>query len=763
MPVEKTMACAGSGKTEKLVRDATKAFLEGRCVLIVSMTNMVRAEIAERTETALGRHGALKDTVVRSWGSHNEFRATNSTGLIHAASIDGFVHGMLMANQATIVESYLLLADGYSVEIDDYGGKRGRLLHMLQTDTASVVQRGLLNVLQLDDSVEISNIHFFVDEFQDLSDTMVAIYSKLACALHGSGQISIVGDKMQNVFGHCEDAFASFDEVMREAAIEPTVNTLDTCYRCPRTHIAFVNRLFGLSIKPFKADGHKPLMLCHRPGDAASAASMIAESIYWHIHTYDIPLEDVCVLGATTNYNRLFRELEPRLNQKLASYAPPGMPAVKWFITGQDTGSIDWAQSRGRLSLLSVHAMKGSSRRLVVMTGVTEGVLPANGRQHDSVQRSVLYVGLTRSTEHLLVCFDGGSQLPCLLDSHRTSSCLSRYIVQPFASVDELLQFVSWSVLSHMAPKEIEWPRGQDWAELRQVNRPPTTFGEWAKRIPSVRMLLSSYQQSSKSFADNLTTARGLDHVRQCSLEAAVGLLAQRRLRTHLEGGGEAPRGWLCAADVVQDPHLKASLVAAGVTTESVNGVGACPKWLWNLALVDLAGIEDDIRCSPRPWALDLAASLWERDPEPDLLPVLELCEAIDRNCKLCSEMLAPEVGRVCAFEVPGRVVVPGRKAMINGRADMIVGRTLYEIKASTVQTQDEHAAPPSCWWTQVVLYISMMERKGYTIDRVGIIDVMRGLVFHCSLGDAGSNGAAILQRATEMVYGEQVSKKNMK
>ena len=433
------------------------------------------------------------------------------------------------------------------------------------------------------------------------------------------------------------------------------------------------------------------------------------------------------------------------------------MPAAKWFITGQDTGSIDWTQSRGRLSLLSVHAMGGPPRRLVVMTGVTGGVLPANGRQYDSVQRSVLYVGPTRGTKHMLVCFDGGSQLPCLLDSHRTSRCLSRYIVQPFAGVDELLQFVSWSVLSHMAPKEVEWPSGQDWVELRQVDRPPTTFGQWAKQIPSVRMLPSSYQQSSKSFGDNLTTAQGLNYVRQCSLGAAVGLLAQRRLRTHLEGGGGAPRGWLCAADSVQDPHLKGSLVAAGVTSESVGGVGACPKWLWNLALVDLAGVEDDIRYSPRPWALGLAPSLWERDPEPD---VLELCEAIDRNCRLCSEMLAPEMGGVCAFEVSGRVVAPGRKAMINGRADMIVGKTLYEAKASTVQTQDEHAAPPSCWWTQVVLYISMMERKGYTIDRVGIIDVMRGLVFHCSLGDAGSNGAAILQRATEMVYGEQVSKK---
>lgn len=748
------MACAGSGKTEKLVRDATRAFLGGRCVLIVSMTNMVRAEIAERTERALDKHGVLKDTTIRFWGSHNEFRATNSTGLIHAASIDGFVHGMLMANQASIVDSYLLLPDGDSVEIDDYGGKRGRLLGMLATDTAAVVQRGLLNVLQLGDSVEISEIHFFVDEFQDLSDTMVAIYSKIACVLHRSGRVSIVGDTMQNVFGHCEDAFASFDKVMQEAAIEPAVNTLDTCYRCPKSHITFVNRLFGLSIKPFKADGHKPLMLCHRSGDAASAASIIAESIYWHISTYNIPLEDVCVLGATTNYNRLFRELEPRLNQKLARYAPPGMPAVKWFITGQDTGSIDWAQSKGRLSLLSVHAMKGSSRRLVVMTGVTEGVLPANGRQYDSVQRSLLYVGLTRSTEHLVVCFDGGSQLPCLLDSHRTSSCLSRYLAQPFASVDELLQFVSWSVLSHMAPEEIEWPREQDWAELRQMNRPPTTFGEWAKQIPSVRMLLDSYRQSSRSFGDNLTMSRGLCYVRQCSLEAAIGLLAQRRLRTHLEGGGEAPRGWMCAADSVQSPHLKGSLVAAGVTTESVNGVAACPKWLWNLALVDLAGVEDDIRDSPRPWALALAASLWEHDPEPDLLPVLELCEAIDRNCRLCGDMLRSEVGEVCAFEVPGRVVVPGRKAMINGRADMIVGRTLYEIKASTVQTPDEDAAPPSCWWTQVVLYISMMERKGYIIDRVGIVDVMRGLVFYCSLGDGGSNGEAILQRATEMVYG---------
>ena len=748
------MACAGSGKTEKLVRDATRAFLEGRCVLIVSMTNMVRAEIAERTERALDKHGVLKDTTIRFWGSHNEFRATNSTGLIHAASIDGFVHGMLMANQASIVDSYLLLPDGDSVEIDDYDGKRGRLLSMLETDTAAVVQRGLLNVLQLGDSVEISEIHFFVDEFQDLSDTMVAIYSKIACVLHRSGRVSIVGDTMQNVFGHCEDAFASFDKVMQEAAIAPTVNTLDTCYRCPKSHITFVNRLFGLSIKPFKADGHKPLMLCHRSGDAASAASIIAESIYWHISTYNIPLEDVCVLGATTNYNRLFRELEPRLNQKLARYAPPGMPAVKWFITGQDTGSIDWAQSKGRLSLLSVHAMKGSSRRLVVMTGVTEGVLPANGRQYDSVQRSLLYVGLTRSTEHLVVCFDGGSQLPCLLDSHRTSSCLSRYLAQPFVGVSELLQFVSWSVLSHMAPEEIEWPREQDWAELRQMNRPPTTFGEWAKQIPSVRMLLDSYRQSSRSFGDNLTTSRGLCHVRQCSLEAAIGLLAQRRLRTHLEGGGEAPRGWMCAADSVQSPHLKGSLVAAGVTTESVNGVAACPKWLWNLALVDLAGVEDDIRDSPRPWALALAASLWEHDLEPDLLPVLELCEAIDHNCRLCGEMLRSEVGEVCAFEVPGRVVVPGRKAMINGRADMIVGRTLYEIKASTVQTLDEDAAPPSCWWTQVVLYISMMERKGYIIDRVGIVDVMRGLVFYCSLGDGGSNGEVILQRAAKMVYG---------
>ena len=758
-------ACAGSGKTRALVVSAGEWLQKGCNVLIVSMTNSVRVEIAARLSRCFDDLSIAVAYEIR--GSHNIFTSTEAIGgVVHVASIDAFVHSMLTTNKLATGDECFQTLKGEIVEADDYQGKRVALLEAMAMGPGPVIACGLRELLSLSTDDCLASVRFCVDEFQDLCATMVNIYTRVAVTVHKDGGHSkLVGDELQNVFGKCQAAFEIFDETVE--VLDPGMpihrQQLNVCYRCPRAHIALTNRLFDRDNGWYSPVECKPCILCVRSDHTDPSArhhhtaAKITQTIQWYLHEYkDLKLDDICILGSKTNHNQLFAALEPALNTTLGALAPGGQLEVKWFITGQTAGSIDWTQATGRIAMLTVHAMKGAEKRCVIMTDVNEGDLPKAGRQHDSVQRSLLYVGLSRSTEHLVIVVAGGSRQETLLPNCKNRKCISRYLCQPFRAVDELLHFVQWSALSDLAPHEMQWPDPAQWLEIKKLSPPPTTFRGWASQISSTSQLLGHRcAPSQHQFGPSLLAHPGLAHVRLMSMEAGIGLLAQRRLRAWVQLV-EGPHSWLLAADECGDPKFAMALIAATITAESRSPAALTGKWLWNLALIDLAQIEDDWHAAERVWPLQMACRLWGSDADVHMnkmtSELADLCAQLDENCRRCAQTLqGMQPMQDVRFEVPGRVIVSDKQAMINGRADLVCDTTLYEIKASTAGA-DKLSTLPSSWWTQAVLYVGMLATAGQEMDQVGIIDLMRGQIYHAPIA-GGKDTCDIINSAKAVVY----------
>lgn len=776
MPVHILRACAGAGKTSRIVNECEEVLITpGSRAVVITLTNSVRAEITDRLIRAMDSDhptAELKHDIV---GHHNTLQTTFETvyycdSIVHIASADAFVHKALIATGYQIADSSILHhpASGRSIEADDFNGKRIALGDMLHDETdVSIVNAAIDAALGVSSACHSDPplMKILIDEFQDLDDIMCNITATLACHLASRGGTAIaVGDPLQNVFGKAtgcaiqqfEDAVEKMQTTDRNVVVYK--EEMMGCYRCPQSHLTFVNRIFPeREMVCKKSDtGERPMLIAHDPDDMRAAAAAIANAMEEHITTRGLKLDDVAVLAPTTNRNALLSHLESELNLRFQTQCPPGQNAVKWFLTGDSQSGIDWNQAIGRIAMLSIHADKGRTHRLCVLCNASEGVLPRLGSS-DSVQKSLLYVALTRSCESMMVSFGIGrikKGMPRLFDPlpGEASGHICRYIRTEFDTLADMLALCDWSRHSLYTPDDIEWPTVQSYAMCPRSTGVviPSTVSQWANIVPSPRFLVENFDPHCHRFGEDITNLSGMAAARNYSMEFAIGLLAQRRLQMAM-GDCNVPKGWVHGGmEITESAALKKALQEAAQTVSQYNYPEDARK-LWNVALVETAGVEDDVRNPRRPWALACAASLWENE-RTCTLELLEISRRIDDNAMHASQMLK-NIGRQHnpIFEAEYRCHVPGHKALVSGRVDLILQESVIEIKASTMPNDNEGDSPPcSSWWNQVILYAGMMANTTESIntERVGIVDVTRGSAWWLPV----SNSKQILHRATPFV-----------
>lgn len=759
MPFRIVRACAGAGKTGLIVDKCIQSLNthDGRAT-VITLTNSVRDEIVQRIRAG------MPSAEHRQSGHHDQLMAV---GGVLVSSADAFVHRGLLAIGYTQQDGVLMCDDTRLddagaprlIEADDFGGKRVALAHILMAGLPGVLDAAL--AAALDNPVGCSDSMLLVDEFQDLDDAMCTVSAALGSQLVRHGGLALaVGDPLQNVFGKATGCAIERLELMVQSAhgVDLLIERWTRCHRCPQRHLDLVNRVFPERKMTTTRDtpGTRPMLLAYETGDPLRAAAAIAAAIEDEVQSRGLALDDVAVLAPTVNGNRLLACIEAELNLRLSELVSPAHPAaVKWFLTGETQGGIDWGQAKDRLAMLSVHADKGRTHRLCVLIDVTEGCLPRSSSDA-AVQRSLLYVGMTRSCEAMMLAFGAGAPPGAirLFDAPQqgdATGCMSRYLRLPFASMDELLTVCSWSVRSHRAPAEVEWPPVEAYGpEPRETpNRIPSTVSQWASAIPSPRYLTDSAAGAPIRFAADLGNARGMDVMRAGSLEMAVGLLAQRRLQAALTGGvTSAPEGWRNGASHCRATDLRAIALERATCTCQIGA--SDPRDLWNLALVDLAGVEDDHRQAHRPWALEMASDLWSADKLSNP-SVLELAQAIDKNAQAAAGHLLAQMGArnvaAARFEVECRARVPGHKALLSGRVDLTTPESVIEIKASTTAAPEgEIPGPSSSWWNQVLLYAGILPRD--QLKHVAIVDVTRGTAWW----RACARGECVLERATSTI-----------
>jgi hypothetical protein len=408
--------CAGSRKTDTLVRMAVDAAASGQAVLVLTMVGSVTAEITDRLGAFPGEPFLPRP---RGTPPREPWRSSScADGCVRVCTFDSMVH-----RELALLGDPILSRGAWG---GDRHNEKARLL-LLHVRAGRV--RGLRAHGGYDDARAADLT--LIDEGQDLPPGKVRAVAGALLAASGGCRGVMFGDPMQTVF---QQALVEGEEHplrLWRALTRPECVRMDLCWRCPPSHVRLANAVasvsFGADAVPMRPhlaeDGDAPqplpLLFCYRPVRNQVSADLLAVQVCALLearrecHPSEVAVLLPCINGPTGAL--VTRHLHRRLQAMFTERFPEVHDPLCLFDTRRASdGSkrpIDWSQAEGRCVMLSVHADKGRGHRVVVVLGLNEGDVPDRRRlfgRDEVVDASVLHVALTRSTGDLLLGFESG-------------------------------------------------------------------------------------------------------------------------------------------------------------------------------------------------------------------------------------------------------------------------------------------------------------------------------------------------------------------
>lgn len=388
--------CAGSRKTDTLVRVCLRRFLEGQNVLIITLVGSVTNELRERLE------GALPGCSFRKAGNHYLYEPVGQA-CIEIANYDAMLHTQLASHNDPFLLRYgscFTRKAAFMLEKYVRPGKH-RTFVLRNGRTAGVL---------------------LMDEFQDLPPIKARILTGILRAADGDVRAVAAGDYVQSIFDHAfEEGEPHPMDVWRED-LDAAYFQMTRCFRCPRAQVRFVNRLLApfvddFNLPPMAAasddDYHRPLLFACPSENSNHTAHSISGQVCAMLAELRATAEpglqpgDVAVIMPRSNRNPVFHQLVLGLERLYTSWGCEGETVALFETRGDNfVRPIDWSKAVGRTVLLSVHGDKGKGHRVVFFLGLSEGVIPSANRLftgRELIDVSLLNVALTRSTRWLFV------------------------------------------------------------------------------------------------------------------------------------------------------------------------------------------------------------------------------------------------------------------------------------------------------------------------------------------------------------------------
>jgi hypothetical protein len=431
---------AGSRKTDTMIRLGLRRHLrEKKNLLFLTQIGSVTDEIRIR----VGNY--LKQTIYK-FGSSNHFLLENGDfGTIEIANFDAWVHRQLEDCQWSSLKTMGAF----------HHFKCKSLLEMCIEQPASIKGFSLKNGTYADE--------ILVDECQDFEEMKANLLTHFLRLCPWVRSV-FAGDKMQTLFEHSiigEHPMTVFDRLL------PTRFHLNKCFRCPKSHIEFSNRILRNSFKKYgckemvpiqKSNSHKPFLFPH---GSVSKKFEVHQLVRQLIHTlailcvYDpsIVPSDVCFLMRKSNDQKVFdflrNELETFWSQK--GYTN----SVIHFATQHDgfRTPIQWEFAENKTCLISIHGDKGKGHKVVFFLGLSQGSLPeecALFKDRELIFESLLNVALTRSTKYLFVGFHFSRPSQYIFQNYQEikSYCVCSWDIQPhtpklYQAIAKLVHFPS--------------------------------------------------------------------------------------------------------------------------------------------------------------------------------------------------------------------------------------------------------------------------------------------------------------------------------
>ena len=391
--------CAGSRKTDTLVKKCLRLYAADKNILIVTLVGSVTNEIKERLEAALG-------TAFRRQGNH--YLVEGATACIEIANYDAMLHKQLSVHKDPFLWRY-----------GDCFEEKAALLHEKYVSCGKHKAFFMANNRKAD--------VLMMDEFQDLHPLKARILTDVI-KTHGDMIAFAAGDYVQSIFDHAFQPDEDHPMDIWRKELDAHQYHMSMCFRCPKAHVDLVNKGMApyyakYNVPPMQSTNddteHMPVIFLSPSGSRNHTADVVAKQVekaivaLMEIDT-DVRPSDIAIIMAKSNRNAVFKQLEYRLNHV---YAARGHhDCVKLFETKGDgyTRPIDWNKAEGKTVLLSIHGDKGKGHKVVFFMGCTEGMIPNKTRlftNKELIDVSLFNVALSRSTRWLFISMT--REMPC--------------------------------------------------------------------------------------------------------------------------------------------------------------------------------------------------------------------------------------------------------------------------------------------------------------------------------------------------------------
>ena len=387
--IRKVSGCAGSRKTDTMIKcgiyfmnqskkDVNCLFL----TLVGSVTDEITERINKYLNISIEKQG-ISNHYVGKWNQHT----------IEIANYDAFIHRQLEEHED---------AELFSTDFDK---KAEKLLDHVKSNKHSH--------FLLKDGKKASMI--LVDEFQDISSTRAQILMEYFKLSNSKTKLVVMGDILQTIFPQAltdkKHPLVMIDD------LQPTSFRLNTCFRCPKSHLDVVNCItknFRSQYKIpemnhyFDNPDMKPLFFTHESISSHSGSLETATTIFKMIQTLiekdaSISYKDIVIIMKRSNHQLVFTNLLMLFGKHHIKDQCLVSKTKTYFNEHQP---INWKEGKEKLMMLSIHGDKGKGHPVVFFVGFSGGVIPEERHFHkmeELLSQSLLNVALTRSTKYLFI------------------------------------------------------------------------------------------------------------------------------------------------------------------------------------------------------------------------------------------------------------------------------------------------------------------------------------------------------------------------
>ena len=444
--------CAGSHKTDTLIKACINNINKNDVpILFLTLVSSVTIEIKERLEKYL-------NIKIKKQGTSNHYLGQYNDSDICISNYDAWVHQMLEDVDSSVDK----IGEWYSEKIKI-------LLDVSKNKKLDCYMKNRVRPKLI-----------IIDEAQDLSYEKMSILTNIGLN-NEDIEIYIAGDYLQTIFKQDLSGNDTYHAMNVFKKLEPEYFDLNVCMRCPKGHIDFNNFLLDdvqkkYNIPKMKFNNediyNKPLLFTHLKASDNTTGRANAEIITNMIDNLmsldnDIKPGDIAILMGKVTNNYIYSQLLDTL-RKL--YQKKGYKNAVLIMSTYGDGyhnSLNWDKTSNKTVLLSIHADKGKSHKVVFLLGVTEKSIPREFHvytEREIVSESLLNVGITRSLKYLFLGFTYNYPSRYLFNKHKE---LNKYayltwsdnnnIPEPYKTIVNCQEYIPpvWSICENYRKTKI--------------------------------------------------------------------------------------------------------------------------------------------------------------------------------------------------------------------------------------------------------------------------------------------------------------------